>query len=631
MGRGAKAVLFLIILVAIQSLGASTESDYLNRWLRRKPYIQSIEITGNRFFSDGEIRRSLFSRTDDFLRRIKSDRRIRVQRETPLRDTSEIKYLYLTSGFLGVKVQEQFVPILPDSNALVKIDIHEGRRFYYSNLKVHGDYPETFNKDVNRVIARFKKKEAVDPFRLKQATYDLKSSFANKGYPYALVDFKVDTTAESDQSEVIFNIQSDSLVHFGELEIVGNEKYASGSVRREITFRPGDIYSRSKIIDSQKRLLSTGNYLTMQLYSNTEDTLDTARRLKPGIRLTLKEKNPHYVSIKTGASQDRYKDLIWGLSVSWGKRNLLGSRLLELSAYSGFVVFTEWRVLYHNYRARFTEPWFLGIRMPMTLTGEISPGVRSAVQPYRIQTWSISLETFREFNQKLKITTGLEYRSVNIYGLSPEEEILYRQDKGINVRRIFYNSVVRDSRNNPFVPVTGSMSILKIEYAGGILKGDDNFYRGEASWSRYQKVWPGWISASRLKMGYVKEFGDSRDVPIDARFYAGGANSIRGYAENDLGPRLADGTPSGANLLLIANQEFRFPLIGKLWGSFFADAGNGFFKLEDIKLSRVAFSYGLGFQFISPAGPIRLDYARRIDTDETDPGYRFHFTILYAF
>jgi outer membrane protein assembly factor BamA len=68
-----------------------------------------------------------------------------------------------------------------------------------------------------------------------------------------------------------------------------------------------------------------------------------------------------------------------------------------------------------------------------------------------------------------------------------------------------------------------------------------------------------------------------------------------------------------------------------LWQSVFFDAGNGFAELRHVKPDRLAYAYGTGIQIISPVGPIRLDYARRLKTDRYDLGDRWHFTILYAF
>ena len=648
------SVLLALIFTA-QPISARVTTDRdLQRWLGKKPDIGRIEIEGNRFFTNYEVKTVLFSKTSNIFRKIKSDRRRKVQRETQMRDTAEVKYLYLSHGFLGVQVTEQFIPILPDSNVLVKIAIAEGRQFLYRYVRFDGEYEDEFGPVIRNHLKRFKVGHPADPFELKQAAYDIKSSLANQGHPYATVVFRIDSLPDRlniprtprrnrDDSittgfaDIYFDIKTDSLVYFGEVRVTGADHFNPSLVRRELTFKKGDIYRRDDIIKSQKRLLETGYYLTLHMYPTSGDTASLYARLNPDFSLRLKEKKTHYVSLKTGAAQDSLRDLTWTLSASWGKRNLFRSRHLELTASSSFIIFTEWRVKEHTYRVRVTEPWFFNIRMPLTVTGQLSPGVRTSVldQDYRKESWSISISTTRWLQERTRINTGLQYESVNIYGLSEEDRIQLKQDEGIRIRRKLFFDIIRDTRNNIFIPSTGSLTSLHLDYVGGFLSGDDSFILLEASWSRYQRTWPGWISAFRLKGGYVREFGESERVPLDDRFYLGGANTVRGFAENNLGPKLQedDGTlkPEGANIVIIANQEFRYRIIGKFWGSLFGDFGNGFRNRDEIDLESFAISYGMGLQFLSPAGPIRIDYARRVGTKSIRPGDRFHFTILYAF
>ncbi|MBD3257341.1 BamA/TamA family outer membrane protein [candidate division GN15 bacterium] len=68
-----------------------------------------------------------------------------------------------------------------------------------------------------------------------------------------------------------------------------------------------------------------------------------------------------------------------------------------------------------------------------------------------------------------------------------------------------------------------------------------------------------------------------------------------------------------------------------LWQSVFVDVGNGFARIEEVRWDYVAVAYGTGVQVVSPAGPIRIDYARAWDPRIEESRQRWHFTILYAF
>ena len=104
-----KITLFISILVLLllSQSGMAVNKAKL-RWLRDKPLIDSIVISGNHYITKSEIKDRMYSRKQSSWRKLKKDRRIKVQRETLGRDTLEIKYLYLTKGFLNIKVRETF-------------------------------------------------------------------------------------------------------------------------------------------------------------------------------------------------------------------------------------------------------------------------------------------------------------------------------------------------------------------------------------------------------------------------------------------------------------------------------------------------------------------------------------------
>jgi outer membrane protein insertion porin family len=352
-----------------------------------------------------------------------------------------------------------------------------------------------------------------------------------------------------------------------------------------------------------------------------------------------------YIDFETGAAQSKVRDLEWDVTTGFGKRNLLGTRKIDLIADFAFGLGRDARLINNEYKLRFTEPWFLGIRMPMILTGTFQPALKDPVQAYTIQRWSVSGETIKNFGDEVRTRMGVEYQQVDISGVPVEEIPALKEAEGISVRRKAYLEFRMDSRDHIFIPTRGARITLSAEYFGGILGGDDSFTRYGASWSTYQIVWPGWISATRLESGLAEPFGKSTVVPIDERYLLGGANTVRGFAENSLGPIREDGT-IGSDFYVLFNQEFRWktlqvlnplPVIGDLfrsvplWQSIFLDVGNGFEGPTGFRFNRLAVSYGTGIQFVSPAGPIRIDYGRRINSEGITAGDRWHFTILYAF
>ena len=168
----------------------------------------------------------------------------------------------------------------------------------------------------------------------------------------------------------------------------------------------------------------------------------------------------------------------------------------------------------------------------------------------------------------------------------------------------FNGSAVADSRDDLFNATAGFYHSSNIEYGAEVgrplrfLKylGQQFVYR------RLGEV----VLASAGRIGLATSYGGGL-IPTE-RFFAGGGNSVRGYAEDSLGPLGPYGTPAGGSALLILSQEARFPLWWRIAGVGFVDAGNVFASVRDISLRELRLGAGLGLRFDTPVGLLRVDY-----------------------
>lgn len=638
-------LLSLIFLLLFNSSGYSLDRATL-KWMRAQYKISSISVTGGEAFSKGEVKGKMYSKVWNVWHGLKGTRGSRLRRETLNRDTLEIKYLYLREGFLGVRVRESFELDVEgdDSTIIVMVALDEGKRFTIGPSSVGGNYPTEWQHDLERSLKKLKLGKPLNPFLVHEVTFDMRAFLADRGYPRARIDNLIDTAACVDSCPIQFKVETDSLVHYGNIQIQGSERFPEHVVRRELKIKTGKSYRQTDLVDSRRRLYESGYFTSF----NIQEQVDSTRLYNPDYIVRVRERKAYFLTASTGpVGQSNVDDLLWSATFGFGKRNFLKTRQASFSADYFFSTGSNARLRRNVYSLKYTDPWFLGIRMPTTFGFELRPKVKSEYeQEYDIASWAISVSTLRKFGRYIRTDFGMEYESVDITGIPPEDIPVIKQENGVSERRKVYFSFRRDSRDHLFIPRHGSVTEASLEYVGGFLGGDDDFLGIRGSWSRFQSVWPGWVSATRLKGGWVRPFGNSATVPANDRLYLGGANTVRGFKENSLGPLADDGTAVGARYTLLFNQEFRWktiqvltkiPFAGglfknlPLWQSVFFDMGNGFNALEDIKLRNFAYSYGTGVQLVSPAGPIRLDYARRITTDRYAFDYRWHFTILYAF
>jgi outer membrane protein insertion porin family len=101
-----------------------------------------------------------------------------------------------------------------------------------------------------------------------------------------------------------------------------------------------------------------------------------------------------------------------------------------------------------------------------------------------------------------------------------------------------------------------------------------------------------------------------------------GINALRGFDRNDLSPRDASGAEIGGNKFVLVNAEIRFPLVTDfgVYGVVFFDTGDIYSQDEDIELGNLRESAGGGIRWLSPMGPIRLEYGFILDPKDTDHG-----------
>jgi outer membrane protein insertion porin family/translocation and assembly module TamA len=222
----------------------------------------------------------------------------------------------------------------------------------------------------------------------------------------------------------------------------------------------------------------------------------------------------------------------------------------------------------------------------------------------------------------------------------------------------------QDRRNQALSPTRGYSALIDLEHASDWTGSDFRYTRiiSEATW--YTQGRTQWVFGARLRGGWINPQGfrglesteGSREIiHPQKRLFAGGSNSVRGYAQNRLGPRvlylenvealytdrddgplctraqvadlscdpggLPDGqfvsSPTGGTKLLEGSLEIRFPIAGELWeGATFLDFGQVWDEDASPRLGDLEFTPGMGIRYFSPIGPIRVDMGYRFGAGE---------------
>jgi outer membrane protein insertion porin family len=138
------------------------------------------------------------------------------------------------------------------------------------------------------------------------------------------------------------------------------------------------------------------------------------------------------------------------------------------------------------------------------------------------------------------------------------------------------------------------------------------------------------VFATGTRIGLQKGL-NSKDVVLTDRFYAGGGTTVRGFQQDSLGPKLANGAPIGGNAVFIFNNELRYPLFWVLDAVSFVDIGNVFAQASDFRFGDLRKAAGFGLRVRNPFVVLRFDYGFKLDRRPGEKIGAFFFSIGQAF
>jgi outer membrane protein insertion porin family len=589
-------------------------------------------VEGNRYFSDSKIKDQMTLKENRWYNLFKKRRYSPKKAEL---DKIYIDSLYHVHGFLEIE-SEISMEESKKNNCQVKVTISEGPQTRFDYITLKGGLPE-FEEKSKKEMKSLKSGDPYNWSKLYETAFNIKTIYANNGYPYADVQIVVSEGEQMYTSDVTFDVDEDKKVFFGGIRYEGLKFTRQNVARRELTIKVGELYSREKILDSQQRVYSTGifSYVTLK-------AKEVAKKPeKPDFVLRVIEKKPNYMGARVELAQNQPQSvnqqeyLTVDFTGEWGNRNIAGTSLkFGLLGYYSFKVVPEIERLSNRYTLRFVVPWFLGTRTLLDLDGYYEPGVKSAVQKYRIESYGGNINFSREFGKYTKAWLTYSHQQVYIYDIPPEEIEIYKEEQGINVRRRIILWGDKDTRSSIFIPLDGSYTQFYTQFVGGFLCGDNNLCKVLFAWARYNQLTRKKelnVLATRIKFGYADGLSLEDRVPTFDRFYMGGASTMRGYKENSMGPVDVKGDPSGGKVMILGNVEYRRALFWKFGFSLFVDTGNLWDEIKHVNLRDFKLTSGMGIQFFTPVGPLRLDYGRQIPVKKSPETGRFHLSILYAF
>lgn len=245
-------------------------------------------------------------------------------------------------------------------------------------------------------------------------------------------------------------------------------------------------------------------------------------------------------------------------------------------------------------------------------------------------------EFFREpLSDISRIRVGLRYQLewVRRYDIDPSLLATSSEtiSEGSQIVARITPALTLDYRDNVLDPSHGSLHTISVDLAGPYVGSEVSFVK-----SRLETAWYlDWLAPAVIavggRLGLATPLSDTPALPIEDRFYAGGALTVRGYPQDKIGPLDSSGNPTGGNALVIFNVESRFPIWRWLSGVVFVDTGAVKPEVSDLGGGAFKTGVGGGLRIKTPVGPLRLDVGYALNPIEGENRWQLYFAIGHAF
>jgi outer membrane protein insertion porin family len=246
---------------------------------------------------------------------------------------------------------------------------------------------------------------------------------------------------------------------------------------------------------------------------------------------------------------------------------------------------------------------------------------------------SLASYFYTSLSREMTLSAGHTVLLDDLSSVTPSA-VLSPLDQG-TTRLGFLSAVLAvDKRDDPLMPQEGFTLTLEPKIASKVLGSEADYASMIARSSiilPLDKTLPRFSLGLSGAVGAAFTYGDTAVLPITQRYYLGGRTTVRGFRENSLGPRAADGAVLGGDTLLMLKSQLQYLATSNITTHVFLDAGNVFLREESFDLSDTRSSAGVGFRFLSPIGPLGIDVGHPLDERGGEPSFRVHFSVGSAF
>ena len=581
--------------------------------------IKKINIVGASAFSESQLLDQIELSSSGWLSWYSKDDQYSKQKLTA--DLETLRSFYFNRGYLEYNLESTQVSITPDKKDIyITASIREGKKFTVSSVRLAGNMIVT-----EAELLRLMQLKAGDVFngeKLAASTKKIQERLGNEGYAFANANAAPEI--DRDKQTVAFTVFIDPgrRVYVRRVNIAGNTRTRDEVIRRELHQIEGAYYDGDKITESKKRLDRTAYFADTAV--ETPAVAGTPDQVDVNIRVTEKATG----QLLVGAGISSSEKLVLQTSVS--QANVFGSgNTVAASISSGRTN--------KVYSLSHTQPYFTvdGISRSFSIYHRDFNAANVGAGDFRTTSTGGGVNFGYPYTKIDTLVFGatIDATSYKVGAVPPLSISRFVNTYGADARTFAATAAwFRDTRDSALFPRTGRFANVSSEI--GLPGGNIQFWRVNYVERYYFEVARNVTLYLRGDLGAVRSL-DSKPVVSFKRFFGGGIGSVRGYESNSLGPRDTDDSILGGTDRVTGSAELLFPFPGlskdrSVRLATFIDAGqvvgsgatNG---------GGARYSTGIGIDWQSPFGPLRVSYAKPLNAQSTDRLQKLQFTVGTTF
>jgi outer membrane protein insertion porin family/translocation and assembly module TamA len=672
----------LLIAIAAPCLRAQSASDQ-----RESPEVRKLVLAGVKYVSRLDLERSISTQSSQCKSIILQPfcwisnsptlvEKHYLDRDELRRDVLRIRVYYWKRGFREAEVDTSITP--NGDGVTVTFNVHESAPTVIAALRIDQDSTVVTEKR-RKKLTMMKVGQPLNLLTLDSMRLGFLTEMWNLGFGDAVVDTAIAVNAETRRAAVALRLVPHWRTVVGKIAVQGNQKVSEQTILNTLAFRPGGLFRRTDVLESQRSLYESSLFRLATILPPAGDSVKAIEIRVVEAPLHEGRAGGGFNSVDFLQLEGRYT----AYNVLGGARRLdvvttMGNLLAPTLNGRGF--FQDAVSDVRRNPSSFLQPtWSASIdfRQPSFMRrpeDQVGFGVfahrRSEPGIYIDRGYGATATFTRQVRARAPASLNYRFEVARVEASDVYFCVNYAVCDTTTIGTLRSHQRMSpitltgfvDRSDQAFNPTRGYLGRVEMQHASSVTLSDYRYNRAFLDLATY---WHASLTrpvlATHLRLGLVRPMAKG-NVGVGVlhpskRFYAGGSMSVRGYGENQLGPRVltvdpdslrgreikgVDTTytrcpltvvitacdpnvgglkdrvfnpqPLGGTSLVEASVEYRFPLMRKLDGAVFIDGA----LVGDAPLQRVtdlqqitrgtgAITPGFGIRYVSPVGPIRID------------------------